>query len=92
MDEVPYHTSLVPLAFPCSVLCLIGVETAGLFNYQGRAGIIAIAIALHGGVEKNIRGVAFFFQNFPPPGASPRNFRGTVYQNLSQNFCVVVWP
>ena len=23
MEEVPHHTSLVPLAFPCFVLCLI---------------------------------------------------------------------
>ena len=36
--EVPCRTSLVPLAFPCFVLCLIGVETEGLLDYQGRAG------------------------------------------------------
>ena len=42
MEEVPRRTSLVPLAFPCFVLCLIGVETEGLLDYQGRAGIISI--------------------------------------------------
>ena len=40
MEEVPRRTSLVPLAFPCFVHCLIGVETEGLLDYQGRAGII----------------------------------------------------
>ena len=39
MEEVPRRTSLVPLAFPCFVLCLIGVETEGLLDYQGRVGI-----------------------------------------------------
>ena len=38
MEEVPRHTSLVPLAFPCFLHCLIGVETEGLLDYQGRAG------------------------------------------------------
>ena len=38
MEEVPRRTSLVPLAFPCFVLRLIGVETEGLLDYQGRAG------------------------------------------------------
>ena len=42
MEEVPRRTSLVPLAFPCFVLCLIGLETEGLLGYQGRAGIISI--------------------------------------------------
>ena len=42
MEEVPRRTSLVPLAFPCCVLCLVGVETEGLLDYQGRAGIISI--------------------------------------------------
>ena len=42
MEEVPRRTSLVPLAFPCCVLCLIGVETEGLLDYQGQAGIISI--------------------------------------------------
>ena len=32
------RTSLVPLAFPCFVLCLIGMETEGLLAYKGRAG------------------------------------------------------
>ena len=38
MEEVPRRTSLVPLAFPCFLHCLIGVETEGLLDYQGRAG------------------------------------------------------
>ena len=38
MEEVPRCTSLVPLAFPCFLHCLIGVETEGLLDYQGRAG------------------------------------------------------
>ena len=42
MEEVPRRTSLVPLAFPCFVLCLIGVDTEGLLDYQGRAGSISI--------------------------------------------------
>ena len=52
MEEVPCRTSLVPLAFPCFVLCLIGVETEGLLDYQGRAGIISI-------VRWNLRPVIF---------------------------------
>ena len=42
MEQVPRHTSPAPFAFPCFVLCLIGVEIEGLVDYQGRAGIIAI--------------------------------------------------
>ena len=38
MEEVPRRTSLAPLASPCFALCLIGVETEGLLDYQGRAG------------------------------------------------------
>ena len=38
MEEVPCRTSLVPLAFPCLLHCLFGVETEGLLDYQGRAG------------------------------------------------------
>ena len=38
MEEVPRRTSLVPLAFLCFLHCLIGVETEGLLDYQGRAG------------------------------------------------------
>ena len=52
MEEVPRRTSLVPLAFPCFVLCLIGVETEGLLDYQGRAGIMSI-------VRWNLRPVIF---------------------------------
>ena len=32
------RTSLVPLAFPCFVLRLIGLETKNVLDYQGRAG------------------------------------------------------
>ena len=42
MDEVPRRTSLAPLASPCFALWFIGVETEGLLDYQGRAGIISI--------------------------------------------------
>ena len=38
MEEVLRRTSLVPLALPCFVLCLIGLETEGLLDHQGRAG------------------------------------------------------
>ena len=38
MEEVPRRTSLVPLAFPCFVLWLEGVETEGLLDYQGAGG------------------------------------------------------
>ena len=41
-----------PIAFPCFVLCLIGVETEGLLDYQGMAGIISI-------VRWNLRPVIF---------------------------------
>ena len=38
MEEVPQRTSLAPFAFPCcSVLCLKGVETEGLQDYQALA-------------------------------------------------------
>ena len=38
MEEVPPRTSLAPLASPCFVLCLIGVETEGLLHYGGKGG------------------------------------------------------
>ena len=38
MEEVPRRTSLVPLAFPCFLHWLIGVETKNVLDYQGRAG------------------------------------------------------
>ena len=44
--------SLAPFTFPCFVLRLIGVETKGLLDYQGRAGIISI-------VRWNLRPVIF---------------------------------
>ena len=43
MEEVPRRTSLAPLASPCYLLGLMGVETEGLLDYQGRAVIIPIA-------------------------------------------------
>ena len=52
MEEVPRRPSLAPLAFPCLVLCLVRVETEGLLDYQGRAGIIFI-------VRWNLRPVIF---------------------------------
>ena len=38
MEEVPRRASLVPLAFPRFLYCLIGVETEGLLDFQGLAG------------------------------------------------------
>ena len=52
LDEVPCRTSFAPFAFPCFVLCWIGMETEGLVDYQGRAGIISI-------VQRNLRPVIF---------------------------------
>ena len=40
--KFPCRTSLVPLAFHHFVLCLIGVVTEGLLDYQGGRGIISI--------------------------------------------------
>ena len=37
-----WRKSFPPLASPCFVLCLIRVETEGLLDYQGRAGIIPL--------------------------------------------------
>ena len=45
MEEVLRRTSLVPLAFPCFVYCLIGVDKEGLLDYQGGRG----SCALYGG-------------------------------------------
>ena len=52
MEEVPRRSSPVPLAFLCFVHCLIGLETEGLLDYQGQAGIISI-------VRWNLRPVIF---------------------------------
>ena len=38
IGEVTRRTSLVPLAFPCFVLRLIGLETKNVLDDQGRAG------------------------------------------------------
>ena len=67
MEEVPRRTSLVPLAFPCSVRCLIGVEAEGLLDYQGRAGIISI-------VRWNLRLVIFGVEM-----NSPERVRDTIW-------------
>ena len=57
MEEVPRsylaRTPCVPLFF---LLCLIGVETEALLDYQGRAGIISI-------VRWNLRPVIFGVEN-----------------------------
>ena len=52
MEEVPRRSSLAPLAFLYRVLYLIGVETEGFLDYQGRVGIISI-------VRWNLRPVIF---------------------------------
>ena len=44
MVEVLRRTSLVPLALPCFVLSLIGVETEGRLDYQRRGGRGIISI------------------------------------------------
>ena len=56
MEEVPCRTSLAPLASPLVLYIsdypVIGLETEGLLDYQGRAGIISI-------VRWNLRLVIF---------------------------------
>ena len=42
MEEVPRRTSLSPLASSGFVIRLLRMETEGLLDYQGRAGIISI--------------------------------------------------
>ena len=42
MEEVPCRTSVAALASLCFRLCLIGVETEGLLDYQWRVGIISV--------------------------------------------------
>ena len=51
-EEVPRRTLLAPLASPCFVLCLIGVATEGLLDFEGKAGITSI-------VRWNLRPVIF---------------------------------
>ena len=41
-NEWPCCTSLTPLASPFFLLSLIGLETEGLLDYKGRAGVISI--------------------------------------------------
>ena len=71
MEEVPRRTSLAPLASPCFLLCLIGVETEGFLDFQGRAAIISV-------VQWNLRPVIFgvdscegIARNFPPKMLAP---------------------
>ena len=42
IEEVLRRTLLAPLASPWFIICFMGVETEGLLDYQGRAGIISI--------------------------------------------------
>ena len=56
MEEVPRRTSPVPPCVPLFVHCLIRVETEGLLDYQGQAGIISI-------VRWNLRPVIFGVKN-----------------------------
>ena len=63
-SSVPYlaRTPCVP-GF---LRCLIGVETEGFLDYQGRAGIISI-------VRWNLRPVIFGVEMRPPEALLPRN-------------------
>ena len=61
MEEVPRRTSLTPLASPSFVLCFSGVETEGVLDYQGTAGIISI-------VWWNLRPVIFGVKTYDPGG------------------------
>ena len=42
MEEVPRRTSLAPLASSYSLHSLRGLETEGLLDFQGRAGITSV--------------------------------------------------
>ena len=53
MKEVPRLTLLAPLAPSCFVLCLIGVETEGLFEYQVTAAIISIVLSMRKKKDKH---------------------------------------
>ena len=52
LEEVPCRTSLVPLASPCFVLCLIGWKQKGFYTTRGGRGISSI-------VRWNLRPVIF---------------------------------
>ena len=52
--------------FPCFMLCLLRVETEGLLDYQGRAGIMSI-------VRWNLRPVIFGVELGPKMGARPKS-------------------
>ena len=56
MEEVRRRTSLAPLASPCFILRLLGLEAEGLLAFQGRAGITSI-------VRWNLRPVIFRVEN-----------------------------
>ena len=55
LEEVPRRSSLAPLASPCLVLCLLRLETEGLLDYQGRAGIISIGVNWRAQLDKKLR-------------------------------------
>ena len=42
VPSLPYRTSRAPLAPPCFLLVLIGLETKGLLDFQGRRGIASV--------------------------------------------------
>ena len=67
-----------PLASLCFVLCLIGVETEGLLDYQGRAGIISI-------VRWNLRLVIFGVERRVV--ALEEHFELRCFMHLSPTFC-----
>ena len=72
MGEVPRRTSLVPLAFRCFVLCLVGLETEGLSDYQGRVGIISIII-IYGHIRcRDFKEVCVLFLNYAGSGLPQR--------------------
>ena len=74
MEEVPCRTSLVPLASPCFVLCLKGVETEGFLDYQGQAGIISI-------VRPIIFGVEIFAENRRKPQIGLRHLSSVTFSS-----------
>ena len=52
MEEVQRRTSHAPLASPCFLLAVIGLEEKGLLDFQGRRGITSV-------VRWNLRPVIF---------------------------------
>ena len=91
MEEVLRCTSFVPLAFPCFVLYLIVVETEGLLDYQGQAGIISI-------VRWNLRLVIFglnksfslaLFHSFPQRKTEGEQLTGQNRFGTLSHFCAL---